>query len=362
MTLRDRRGPLLRWYRRNRRDLPWRRTRDPYAIWVSEVMLQQTQVATVTPYYARFLERFPTVTALASASEEQVLAAWSGLGYYRRARSLREGARAVVAEHAGKIPDSVEALAAIAGIGRYTAGAIVSVAFGRPAPIVDGNVKRVFARWLAEPAPAPARLWALAGEIVPGASPGDLNQALMELGATVCTPRAPRCGSCPVARGCAARAEGRPERYPAASPRKPVRVVAVAVAVLVHRGRVLLERRRPRGPLRGEWDLPARRVSSRGDAVDALRRALAREHGLEVGALRPAGSARHSILDRRLVLSVYTGAVSLRAGSAELRWVAPDALDSEPVSGATLKVLGRTGSGFPSIRGSAPNARSKPAP
>jgi A/G-specific adenine glycosylase len=360
--IRDRRAPLLRWYRRNRRDLPWRRTRDPYAIWVSEVMLQQTQVATVIPYYARFLERFPDVASLAAASEEGVLAAWSGLGYYRRARALRDGARAVVAEHGGSIPDTVEGLQTIPGIGRYTAGAIASVAFGRPAPIVDGNVKRVFARWLAQPSPSSKRLWQLAEEIAPGTAPGDLNQALMELGATVCTPRAPRCGICPVAHACAARASGEPERFPAPAPAKAVRTVAVAVAVVLHRGRLLLERRRPDGPLRGAWDLPARPVPARRDGGRVLESALAGEHGLEVRKLREAGTVRHSILDRRLTLTIYTATSSARGASPDLRWVPLDALASEPVSGATLKVLRAHAGVLPSISGKAPKARSKPAP
>jgi A/G-specific adenine glycosylase len=325
-------------------------------------MLQQTQVATVVPFYTRFLERFPDVAALAAASEEQVLAAWSGLGYYRRARALREGARAVVADHGGAIPDTVEGLLAIPGIGRYTAGAIASVAFGRAAPLVDGNVKRVFARWLAEPSPSPKRLWALAEEIAPGAAPGELNQALMELGATVCVPRAPRCRACPVARSCAGRASGTPERFPSAAPAKPARAVAAAVAVIVHRGRVLLERRRPEGPLRGAWDLPARKVPPRRDGREVLKAALSADHGLGVRGFVHAGVARHSILDQRLTLSIYTGSPSRRSPSPDLRWVPLDALASEPVSGATLKVLRAKGPGRPSIIGTAPKARSNPAP
>lgn len=362
MTVRDRRPKLLRWYRKHRRDLPWRRTRDPYAIWVSEVMLQQTQVATVIPFYLRFLERFPDVAALAAASEEQVLGAWSGLGYYRRARALREGAIAVVADHGGSLPDTVEGLLEIPGIGRYTAGAIASVAFGRPAPIVDGNVKRVFARWLAEPSPTPGRSWALAEEIVPGPDPGDLNQALMELGATVCTPRAPRCAECPVASTCAGRASGEPSRFPAAAPARPVRAVSVAVALIARRGEVLLERRRAGGPLRGAWDLPARRIPVRRTGGGTLRAALAADHGLKVVHLREDGRERHSILDQRLTLAIYTATPSGRCSSSDLRWVPLGSIAAEPVSGATLKVLRGRASGFPSISASAPKARSKPAP
>lgn len=222
------RSALLAHFERHGRDLPWRRSRDPYAIWVSEVMLQQTRVETVIPYYTRFLERFPTPRALADAPLESVLAAWAGLGYYRRARLLHAGARAVVAQHGGVLPGDVKALRALPGVGDYTAGAIASIAFGLPEPVVDGNVERVIARLFAlrgDPrrAPTRARLWALARRFADCDRPGDVNQALMDLGATVCLPVHPRCLLCPVRRFCAAHAQGDPERYPERRPRIPVR-------------------------------------------------------------------------------------------------------------------------------------------
>ena len=197
------RSTLLRWYRKNRRDLPWRRTADPYAVWVSEIMLQQTRVETVLPYYARFLERFPDASRLADATEDDVLASWSGLGYYRRARALHQGARVVMERHDGKLPRDPADLRRLPGVGRYTAGAIASVAFGLPEPILDGNVRRVLARIFAVdgvrlgPAAEERELWGLAASLVQGSAPGDLNQALMELGALICTPRAPACPACP---------------------------------------------------------------------------------------------------------------------------------------------------------------------
>jgi len=192
------RRALLDWYRANRRDLPWRRTRDPYAIWISETMLQQTRVETVIPYYERFLERFPDVAALADAESDDVLGAWAGLGYYSRARNLQAAARQIAERHGGRVPDDVEALRALPGIGRYTAGALASIAFDRPEPIVDGNVARVLARvkGIREDVKQPAvvkRLWEEAARLARGPAPGDLNQALMELGATVCVPGEPRC-------------------------------------------------------------------------------------------------------------------------------------------------------------------------
>ncbi|MGH7289297.1 MAG: A/G-specific adenine glycosylase, partial [Myxococcota bacterium] len=213
------RSVLLTWYRRERRDLPWRRTRDPWAIWVSETMLQQTRVETVIPYYERFLERFPSVQALADAEPDELMKSWAGLGYYSRARNLKAAAHKVVEEHGGRVPDDLEALRELPGVGRYTAGALASIAFDRPAPIVDGNVARVLARLLdldfdvKSPA-GQRRLWDEAAALADGPSPGDLNQALMELGALVCTPRAPRCPLCPLREDCRGLAAGRAEALP----------------------------------------------------------------------------------------------------------------------------------------------------
>ena len=207
------RTALLAWYRAHRRDLPWRRTRDPYAIWISEAMLQQTRVETVIPYWERFLARFPDVEALATADADDVIACWAGLGYYSRARNLHRAAQIVVERHAGRLPADVELLRELPGVGRYTAGAVASIAFDRPAPIVDGNVARVLARLFGIAADVRSRavqerLWREAEELARGEDPGALNQALMELGAMVCTPRAPRCADCPWSRRCAAFAHG----------------------------------------------------------------------------------------------------------------------------------------------------------
>jgi A/G-specific adenine glycosylase len=278
------RAPLLRWYAKHRRDLPWRKTRDPYAIWVSEAMLQQTTVAAVIPYWERFLKRFPDVGTLARAKEEDVLAAWTGLGYYRRARALREGAIAVLERHAGTVPGDREALLALPGIGPYTAGAIASVAFGRAEPVVDGNVKRVFARLFAlraSGASAERRYWEIAGRLVEGPAPGDLNQALMELGATICTPRSPDCPRCPLSRACRARASGRPEAFPRAPRRPEVREIDVAVAWIERAGRVLVERAHPGSPLRGAWDLPAT-IVEQGDSGAALAQSLLTHAGVHI--------------------------------------------------------------------------------
>ncbi|HEY1908255.1 MAG TPA: A/G-specific adenine glycosylase, partial [Myxococcaceae bacterium] len=208
------RAALLRWYDAQARDLPWRRTRDPYRIWVSEVMLQQTQVSVVLPYWTAFLARFPDLDSLARASLDDVLAAWRGLGYYARARNLHRAAVAVVERHAGGLPDDVDALRALPGFGRYTVGAVASIAFGKEVPLVDGNVARVLARLAGLEGPTgdagrEKQLWALAEALVQGERPGDWNQALMELGATVCRQEQPTCLLCPVRAHCGALASGR---------------------------------------------------------------------------------------------------------------------------------------------------------
>ncbi|MBI3289571.1 MAG: A/G-specific adenine glycosylase, partial [Elusimicrobia bacterium] len=210
---------LLRWYRAAKRDMPWRRDPTPYRVWISEIMLQQTTVAAVTPKYDLFLRRFPSVSALAAAPEEEVLKHWAGLGYYSRARNLRRAALAIVADHGGRFPSDFDALLALPGVGRYTAGAILSIAFAKPYPLVDGNVVRVFSRLFAmegraKDAAFVKKMWPLAESLVPRRNPGDWNQALMELGATICSPESPACGACPVSRRCLAFNQGRPDRLP----------------------------------------------------------------------------------------------------------------------------------------------------
>jgi A/G-specific adenine glycosylase len=335
------RPALLAWFDRVRRDLPWRSTRDPYAIWVSEIMLQQTRAAFVAPYWRRFLDRFPDPAALAAAAEDDVLAAWSGLGYYRRARDLHAAARVVADRHGGRVPDDPERLRELPGVGRYTAGAIASIAFGREVAVVDGNVRRVLARVFA-PVSGDGRAWEIAAALVRGPRPGDLNQALMELGAIACTPRSPSCRDCPAARWCRAFASGDPEREPAPVERRATIDVRVAVALVRRGGHVLVERPAPASPLRGRWDVPAIEVPAASAAGDVLAAALAERFGIEAAFLGDAAAnVSHAILHRRLRLEIYSG--SLRRGRvrgrADLRWLDPAALDRVPVSGATRKVL-----------------------
>jgi A/G-specific adenine glycosylase len=304
------RARLLRWYAKSRRELPWRATRDPYAIWISEAMLQQTRVETVIPYYERFLDRFPDVQALASAPLDDVLGEWAGLGYYSRARNLQAAAVAIVERFGGSLPSSVDELLTLPGVGRYTAGAVASIAFDKPEPVLDGNVIRVLARLLdlREDVAKPAvreRLWSEAAALARGSEPGDLNQALMELGATLCTPRAPRCDACPLRGDCAGLTGGDPEALPRKAPKsKPLAVRAVA-ARIERRGRALLVQRPARGLLAGLWELPGGELACGESPEQALRRALRERVGLDFESARAVGSVDHVFTHRRLELLLF---------------------------------------------------------
>ena len=328
---------LLAWYRAHRRDLPWRRTRDPYRIWVSEIMLQQTQVATVLPYYDRFLKRFPDVRALARAPEAEVLRHWAGLGYYSRARNLREAARRVAGE-GGNLPAEPEALRELPGIGRYTAGAIASIAFGKPAPLVDGNVIRVLSRLfgvdgdMSRPANQ-ERIWELAGRLVKGEAPGDLNQALMELGATVCTPAQPNCAVCPVKADCRARGADAVERYPDMGKKEATVRVRMACAVVRREGRLLIEDRKSHRLLSTHWGLPAAEVSGGRGAQEALAASFP---GLRAGA--KLGSVSHSITHHRVTLDVPEGSLA-GAPRKPLRWIPAASQSRYLVSSLFMKAL-----------------------
>ncbi|HKY60923.1 MAG TPA: A/G-specific adenine glycosylase [Gemmatimonadota bacterium] len=265
---------LLDHYDRHCRNLPWRGETDPYRIWVSEVILQQTRVETAVPFYRRWVERFPTVDALAEADREEVMAAWSGLGYYRRARHLHEAARVVRDRSGGELPSDVRDLCALPGIGAYTAGAVASIAFGRREPAVDGNARRVLARLFDLELPPAGRLQELARALVPPDRPGDFNQALMELGATVCRPRGPKCPTCPVQGLCSARRRGTVQRRPGTGRAKRVPLFEVGTAVLFStEGRILLARRPEEGLLGGTWEFPGALAGKRESPGRAAWRA-----------------------------------------------------------------------------------------
>jgi A/G-specific adenine glycosylase len=287
------RSALLSHYDEHQRSLPWRGETDPYRILVSEVMLQQTRVETVQEYYEAWLGRFPDLDSLASADLDEVLQAWEGLGYYRRARNLHRVAQVVRERLSGALPSSYAQLRELPGVGEYTAGAVASIAFGEAVPAPDGNVRRVLARVFDEPTPKPAWLRGTAAGLVDPVRPGDWNQALMELGATVCTPRAPRCGGCPLAEWCLALKRGTQAERPAAVPRRAPRVETFVLAILHRAGRVLLERRPPDGLLGGMWAFPERQVAN-DTGFESAALAIADKMGAAVmGIPEPLPTCEH---------------------------------------------------------------------
>jgi A/G-specific adenine glycosylase len=335
--VRELRSLLLPWYDRNRRELPWRDARDPYAVWVSEVMLQQTQVATVLRYFARFMRRFPNVRALARAREGDVLHAWQGLGYYSRARRLHQGARVVLERHGGQLPRDHGQLLSLPGIGAYSAGAIASIAFGERQPLLDGNVIRVLTRRFGlhgDPGKLPLKraLWQLAGELVPERRPGDFNQALMELGATVCTPRAPGCEACPLGRECVARRRGLAEVLPELPVRaKPTRV-RVAAAVIRDGQSVYVRRLGAQAPRwAGLWTFPQVELAARETPKAAARRAALEQLGLAVRVGRRVAEFEHTITRFRIVVQAFEATLdesTTGRAARDVKRVRPGALES----------------------------------
>jgi len=323
------RESLLAWYEANRRDLPWRGTRDPYAIWASEVMLQQTQVSRVAEYWPRFLERFPTVRALAEASQDDVLAEWSGLGYYRRARMLQRAARVVVDELDGALPTAARDLRRLPGMGTYTSAAVASIGFGEVVPVVDANAARVFARILGlrgDTSRGESRraIESEARRLVDVERPGDFNQAVMELGALVCSPSTPDCACCPVARFCAAGRSANPASYP--GPAAPQRTVQLreAVAVVRRGDAVLLGRQEhERGWWEGLWTLPRSPLASDDDAVEALSDVLRERFGVACRFTGGPVERKYSVTKHRVTATAFGAVPAAEAQDEESRgrWV-----------------------------------------
>jgi len=338
---------LLHWFGRHARVLPWRSAaarRDPYRVWISEIMLQQTQVATVIPYYRRWLRLFPTVRALAAAKPAAVLKAWEGLGYYLRARHLHAAARALVRRHDGRLPANREALLALPGVGRYTAGAILSIAFGQPEPLVDGNVARVLARPFGirhnvKSARGQRRLWKLAGELMRAGRapkfvprrrpphPGRFNESLMELGATVCVPQNPRCGMCPLRALCVARRRGVTALLPNTGVRPKSRLIRQRALLIWRDGRVLVRRRPGGGRMGGFWEFPGRRPV-----------------GVQCVAVRRIAAVRHGVMNDRIRVEAFdcwwlSGSPVRQGGGQQWRWVRPAGLRRLLFVGAHRKIV-----------------------
>ena len=298
---------LVSWFEENQRPLPWRAAYDPYHVWVSEVMLQQTQVETVLPYYERFILEFPTVQSLATADEHRVLTLWAGLGYYRRAKNFMAAAKRVVDEHGGKIPSDYDVLLDLPGIGQYMAGAILSIAFNKPYPVVDGNVRRVLSRLYGWTEENPKGLWDAAGRFAQGAEPRMVNQAIMELGATVCSFKSPRCLICPLRESCVAFRTGMQDKIPAVKKRPPTVHVHLCAVVYRKDDRYLMKH------ADGMWEFPM--VSE-----------------LPTGTFERIGQCKHTITHHRLDVTVYSG--NLKQGDFEWKDV-----DAVPMSSLTRKIL-----------------------
>ncbi len=330
---------LLLWYSSHKRDLAWRKTKVPYRILVSEIMLQQTQVKTVIPYYQKFIRRFPTLAVLARASSREVMKYWAGLGYYRRAVHLQEAAKEIVNDRGAKFPRIFADIKKLPGVGDYTAAAMASIAFGEPVAVVDGNVIRVLCRLFGlagDPLSSPLKqkLRGIAQEILDKKRPGDFNQALMELGALVCLPRIPDCPACPWAKVCVARREGSPERLPQLPARKPTERLERAVGVLAQLGKVLL-RQRKQGKLRGLWEFPGTEVLGRQSQTRALQGYFREEFGVNIKVMGRIADFTHSIM--RFKIHVQAFRCGLSGTAPKIRsgcWVAFSGLSRYPLGSA----------------------------
>jgi A/G-specific adenine glycosylase len=346
---------LLAWYNTNKRTLPWRghAQRSAYAVWVSEIMLQQTRVETVIPYFEKWMRLFPDVKALAKTSEHDVLNAWEGLGYYSRARNLHKAAKIVDEQYNGEIPRDLSELRKLPGIGRYTLGAIASIAFGMDVSALDGNIKRVYARIfdIDQPVDSPAGekiLWGLADEHLPKGHAGDYNQALMDLGAMICVPKNPRCLICPVMKLCKARQNGTQDQRPVMKPKKEVPHYIHAAGVIIERKKVLLAQRPSQGLLGGMWEFPNGRVE--GDPAKGLSRALKMEYRLRLRVIRkprterrdsillsrspsaePLGIVQHEYTHFKVTVHVFPCELSSRPEGTNLKWVPLKDLDNYPM-------------------------------
>ncbi|MDW7759148.1 MAG: A/G-specific adenine glycosylase [Acidobacteriota bacterium] len=335
---------LLNWYRRNRRELPWRKTADPYAVWVSEIMLQQTTVKAVIPYYERWMRLFPDIKSLAGAPLRKVLKAWQGLGYYQRARNLHAAARTIVRNHGGRIPDDAESLSRLPGFGAYTTAAVLSIVFGKTLPVLDGNVRRVLLRLICtgtdHPAPRDPVLRELLNAWISKKSPGAFNQAMMELGALVCRPRNPFCLLCPVRSFCGAERLGLQEVVPAPRTLK-IEKLEAAVAVIIHRKRILLHRRPPGGLLGDLWEFPGGKIEPGESAEQATKREVREELGIEIEGLEFLARIRHAHTRFQVDLTAFVcrPAGALPAPAPDIAWVTPGALKRYPLPSGSVKIV-----------------------
>jgi A/G-specific adenine glycosylase len=336
------------WYGRHRRAMPWRNTDDPYKIWVSEVMLQQTQVATVEPYYRRFVDRFSTVHHLARAQLDEVLKAWEGLGYYGRARHLHRAAKEIVSRFGGQVPDNLDDLLSLPGVGRYTAGAVLSIAYDRPVPVIDGNVKRLLARVFhitenVDKVGTQRILWELAGNLLPRAGVGVFNQGMMELGAVVCKSGQPLCDSCPLAGICEAKRLSIQADLPVRSSRKPIPHYDVTAGIIYKDEKLLITRRPPKGLLGGLWEFPGGKLEDGEDLESCLIREIREELGIRIEVLEPMVVVKHAYSHFRITLHAfrckYAGGKIRLLECDDYRWITPQELTAFAFPAADRRII-----------------------
>ncbi|MCE5260346.1 MAG: A/G-specific adenine glycosylase [Chloroflexi bacterium] len=347
---------LLEWYRQNKRDLPWRNARDPYCIWISEIMLQQTQVVTVIPYYLRFITAFPNLHALADASLDNVLAVWRGLGYYSRARAVHRAAQLICEQYHGEIPPGYKELRALPGIGDYTAGAVLSIAFGQDFPAIDANARRVLCRlfdYAADPHLPEGKKaiadYALA--LLPPGQAGEFNQAMMELGAIICTAKIPRCASCPLAGDCIANRRGVQEERPLAVRRKSLPIRHFVSVVVKESSRILLVRRVPRGLLGGLWELPGGELLAGEDFATGIARIFLKDLNTAATIGAACGSLRHTYTHFTAAVTIYCCTIKGQPLPQQqwdsALWCLPNELDKYGLTGVTVKALAQVGYSLP---------------
>lgn len=342
---------LLNWYGQNKRALPWRDSVDPYVVWVSEIMLQQTRVETVIPYFQYWMERFPTITALASASEQDVLVAWEGLGYYRRARNLHRAAQIVVSQYDGSLPADVELLRELPGIGEYTAAAIASIAFGLDEAALDGNVRRVLSRLFNVMSPLGTtetehRMRELADSLLPGGFAGDFNQALMDLGATICTSRSPSCAGCPLQNMCQAYALNVVEERPVIHYKRVNPHYTVTAAVIQRDEKVLIAQRPLEGLLGGMWEFPGGKLLPGEDLVSCLQREIQEELGVGIHVGGSLGVYRHAFTHFRITLHAFActlinGIEPTAKQVRDICWISPKDLENYPMGKIDRQIANR---------------------
>ncbi len=339
---------LLAWFKMAQRDLPWRKAYDPYQVWISEIMLQQTQVKTALPYFDRWMKALPTIRSVAEAPEDLILKLWEGLGYYSRARNLQKAARQIMERHGGEFPSHYPDILALPGVGLYTAGAISSIAFNQDDALVDGNVIRVFSRLFDYDQntrlPASEKwMWEMAHDLLPRSQARNFNQGLMELGALICAPKNPDCKACPLRSQCQAYAKGTVMERPIKGPKKELTSIEVAVGLIWKDGKILIQKRPAKGLMGGLWEFPGGKIEAGESPAEALEREVREETGLRLQRIRPLKTIRHAYTSFKVLLHCFEADFAsgrlLRRAATEAKWVRPAELSDYPFPAANVRLI-----------------------